>query len=149
MQPVRFELLARALLQSADHLLDVVMVSPEDEVAVLGEDAARVHVVPTRARDPGKPFGNAERLLTGENDGRVLQRLFRREALGAVVRVVRVGPVVIDLGRGALAEQVPRPDEVRPRAPRVIRQPEPVHPVDDVVGNDDEAPPRNGTGRAS
>ena len=72
------------------------------------------------ARGDFKASRDGAGLESGEANGFVLQRLFCREAKGAIVRGVRDGTRGIHLVRGTELEQFVDANRVRPGSARVV-----------------------------
>jgi hypothetical protein len=117
-------------------LFDRVPVARDDEVRVLTEDGAGVDDDSRAGGEPSEPARDCPSLQTGELHRVAREVSLRFKALGDVVPVARTRPAVLHFRRGTESAQLPRADEIRPRAPRVIRQPETVGAEDEVVPED-------------
>src|SRR5207245_1390351 len=106
------------------NLLDITAKTIHDQMHVVGKDSASADHQPGALHVIGKATPHRARLNTRELDGRAFQGLLGREALLDVVFVVRYRMCRFRLGRRAVAIEFPGTDEIRPRAARVVGQPE-------------------------
>src|SRR5579871_5164853 len=88
----------------------------------------------------GETATDGSRLQSGETNGRVMEGVLGSAALFPIVRLVGDGLSCLGRGRRSKAKQFPRADEIRPRTARIVRQPEPIRPEDDVIPQNHASP---------
>jgi len=139
------EALGGAGLQVPDDAPDAALVAGDHQVHVLGHD--RAGSGPIAALFAGLPEAvrHGEGLAAGELDRRELQGPFGLPAQALIVLGRRQRPRHVDLRGLAEAHEFPAADEVRPRASRVVREPETIRAEDDVPGQGHCAPPNKRT----
>lgn len=125
-----------AALQVRDDLRDVPVVTCDDQMDMIRQDRARKNDVIALPTGDGEPAPDGPRLNPRESDGRVLQRGLGLPSQFPVVRHVRERLGRRHLGRLPVSQKFPRTDEVGPRSPRVVGEPEPVGGENEVVGED-------------
>jgi hypothetical protein len=92
----------------SDHALEAVAVARDDRVDVVGEDGARVDLVPGLRDGLGDAARDVKCLDSGELDRVVAEGLFCCLPALAVVRVAREGATLVGFRCGAAKRSAPR-----------------------------------------
>src|SRR3954468_20352872 len=100
---------------------------------VIGKDRAGQHFQTGTLRVINKPTSYGPCLNTAELYGSVVQSLLRSQAARDIVRSMSDRASLGSCRRGAIAKQVPRTDELRPRSARIVRKPESIGAEDHMA----------------
>lgn len=118
--------------------LDRSIVPSDDQVSVIVADAGSVDVVSRFGGGLRKAGGDGLTMLIVESDGRVFQCVLSAESERSVMRVVGIVMFVVYFRGLAEFYEFPRTNEIRPRAPRIIRKPETISTDDEMAPTDHE-----------
>ena len=121
--------------QLNDERFDFEAMARQYEVNVVGHNRARPNGEFRALRIVGEAITDCAGLDVVERDRRIFQRCLRRQSKVPIVIAMGNGSRFIGFGGVAESEEFPRTDEVRPRTPRIVRQPETVRAKDHVIGN--------------
>jgi len=110
--------------------------SADDQMNMILEDRTRVNRVGAFFYCMGETACDGAGLNSGEQNGRVFERLLRLEPLVPIVSNVRDRLSGVDFRRLSETKQLPRGDEIGPGPTRVVGKPETVDGENDVGGED-------------